>query len=196
MGRLLRRKGINMQDQITADPLHPAANTNIDTGILALVLAARILGIAADPQQLLHQLGGAKMDVSELLRAAKQLQLKARLVQSTWERLSKTIPPCIVCFHDGSFVAVGRITEDSVFIQDPVINRPKALTRAEFEEKWNGQLILVTRRATLNNLAKTFNLSWFLQAMHKYRRLLGEVLIASFFLQLFALVSPLFFQVV
>ena len=30
----------------------------------------------------------------------------------------------------------------------------------------------------------------------KYRRLLGEVLIASFFLQVFALVSPLFFQVV
>ena len=32
--------------------------------------------------------------------------------------------------------------------------------------------------------------------MHKYRQLLGEVLVASFFLQLFALVSPLFFQVV
>ena len=32
--------------------------------------------------------------------------------------------------------------------------------------------------------------------MHKYRRLLGEVLVASFFLQLFGLVSPLFFQVV
>ena len=32
--------------------------------------------------------------------------------------------------------------------------------------------------------------------MHKYRRLLGEVLLASFFLQLFALATPLFFQVV
>ena len=32
--------------------------------------------------------------------------------------------------------------------------------------------------------------------MHKYRRLLGEVLAASFFLQVFALISPLFFQVV
>ena len=35
-----------------------------------------------------------------------------------------------------------------------------------------------------------------LGAIHKYRHLLGEVLLASFFLQLFALVSPLFFQVV
>ena len=32
--------------------------------------------------------------------------------------------------------------------------------------------------------------------MHKYRRLLGEVFVASFFLQLFGLISPLFFQVV
>ncbi len=33
-------------------------------------------------------------------------------------------------------------------------------------------------------------------AIHKYRKLLGEVVVASFFLQLFALVSPIFFQVV
>jgi subfamily B ATP-binding cassette protein HlyB/CyaB len=32
--------------------------------------------------------------------------------------------------------------------------------------------------------------------MHKYRHLLAEVVVASFFLQIFALVSPLFFQVV
>jgi hypothetical protein len=30
--------------------------------------------------------------------------------------------------------------------------------------------------------------------MHKYRRLLGEVLVASFFLQLLVLVTPLFFH--
>jgi subfamily B ATP-binding cassette protein HlyB/CyaB len=45
----------------------------------------------------------------------------------------------------------------------------------------------MTRRAGLGELARRFDITWFLQAMHKYRRLLGEVLIASFFLQLFAL---------
>ena len=47
-----------------------------------------------------------------------------------------------------------------------------------------------------SNLARRFDLTWFLGAIWKYRRLLSEVLVASFFLQLFALVSPLFFQVV
>src|SRR4030095_3306841 len=37
---------------------------------------------------------------------------------------------------------------------------------------------------------------WFSGPIHKYRRRLGEVLVASFFLQLFALVSPVFFQIV
>jgi subfamily B ATP-binding cassette protein HlyB/CyaB len=54
----------------------------------------------------------------------------------------------------------------------------------------------MTRRASLSDLARRFDVTWFLQAMHKYRRLLAEVLVASFFLQLFALVTPLFFQVV
>src|SRR6201986_3748769 len=46
------------------------------------------------------------------------------------------------------------------------------------------------------DLSRRFDITWFLGAIHKYRHLLGEVLVASFFLQLFALVSPLFFQVV
>src|SRR6476620_11104695 len=54
----------------------------------------------------------------------------------------------------------------------------------------------MTRRAGLVDLSRRFDITWFLGASHKYRRLLGEVLVASFFLQVFALVSPLFFQVV
>src|SRR5690348_18369607 len=70
------------------------------------------------------------------------------------------------------------------------------LSRAELEAVWDGRLVLMTRRAGLADLGRRFDVTWFLGAIHKYRRLLGEVLIASFFLQLFALVSPLFFQVV
>jgi subfamily B ATP-binding cassette protein HlyB/CyaB len=70
------------------------------------------------------------------------------------------------------------------------------LTRAEFEAVWDGRLVLMTRRAALTDLARRFDITWFLCAVHKYRRFLGEVLVASFFLQLLALVSPLFFQVV
>jgi subfamily B ATP-binding cassette protein HlyB/CyaB len=44
-------------------------------------------------------------------------------------------------------------------------------------------------------LAK-FDFSWFIPAVVKYRKLMLEVFIVSFFIQLFALVTPLFYQVV
>ena len=54
----------------------------------------------------------------------------------------------------------------------------------------------MTKRASLSDLARRFDITWFLDAIYKYRRLLTDVMVASFCLQLFALVSPLFFQVV
>lgn len=47
----------------------------------------------------------------------------------------------------------------------------------------------------LGELAK-FDFTWFIPAIVKYRRILLEVLIISVALQIFALISPLFFQVV
>jgi ATP-binding cassette, subfamily B, bacterial HlyB/CyaB len=66
----------------------------------------------------------------------------------------------------------------------------------EFLRTWSGDLILLARRAGALETIRNFDISWFFAAMAKYKRLLAEVLMASFFLQLFGLISPLFFQVV
>jgi ATP-binding cassette, subfamily B, bacterial HlyB/CyaB len=81
-------------------------------------------------------------------------------------------------------------------VQFPLSPRPQVMTRGEFEAMWDGSLVLMARRAGLADLTRRFDITWFLGAINKYRHQLGEVLIASFFLQIFALVSPLFFQVV
>lgn len=47
----------------------------------------------------------------------------------------------------------------------------------------------------LRDLSK-FDFSWFIPAIVKYRRLLGEVMLISFVLQLIGLITPLGFQVV
>jgi ATP-binding cassette, subfamily B, bacterial HlyB/CyaB len=166
-----------------------------DTGLASLVLLLRFQGVAADPRQIAHQYGNA-IGIAEMLRCAKDLKLKARRIDSAWARLSKTALPAIAERRDGGFFILGKIGDDNVLIQDPAHNRPQSLTRAAFESQWNGRLVLMTRRAGLGDLARRFDITWFLQAMHKYRHLLVEVLVASFFLQLFALVSPLFFQVI
>lgn len=131
-----------------------------------------------------------------MLRCAKDLKLKARSVTATWLELKKLPLPAIVELKDGSFYIVGRVTDDEAIVQIPSQNRPQVIKRAEFEYDWTGRVVLMARRASLADVARRFDISWFMEAMHKYRHLLAEVLVASFFLQLFALVTPLFFQVI
>jgi subfamily B ATP-binding cassette protein HlyB/CyaB len=107
-----------------------------------------------------------------------------------WERLANTPLPGITALRDGSFLLLGKAGEDKIIVQAPDSLRPTLMTRAEFEAVWDGRLVLMTKRAALTDLARRFDITWFLGAIHKYRRLLSEVLVASFFLQLFALVSP------
>jgi subfamily B ATP-binding cassette protein HlyB/CyaB len=165
------------------------------SGLSALILLLRFHGIAADARQLTHRYGDA-IGTVEILRCAKDLKLKARVIGSTWERLSKTPLPAIAERRDGSFIIVSKLGDSGAIVLDPSAGRPESLDRGRFESEWSGKLILMTRRAGLIDTARRFDITWFLQAMVKYRKLLSEVLIASFFLQLFALVSPLFFQVV
>ena len=134
--------------------------------------------------------------MAEILRCAKDLKLKARIVESSWDRLAKTSLPAIAERSDGSFIIVSKVADAGALIFDPIAGSPQSIDRARFESEWSGRLILMTRRASLADTARRFDITWFLQAMVKYRRILSEVFIASFFLQLFALVSPLFFQVV
>src|SRR5947208_4455195 len=167
-----------------------------DQGLAALVALLRFHGLGADPEQIRHGFGAKAIGVSEMLRCAKELGMKARAVTTRWERLVRTPMPAIATLRDGRFLILGKVSDQKVLVQSPLSPRPAIMTRAELEAVWDGRLVLMTRRAGLVDLTRRFDITWFLGAIHKYRRLLGEVLIASFFLQIFALVSPLFFQVV
>jgi subfamily B ATP-binding cassette protein HlyB/CyaB len=167
-----------------------------DAGLASLVTLLRLQGVPADPAQIRHRLGAATIGVPEMLRCARELGLKARACRSKWTRLAKTPLPAIATLRDGAFMVIAKAGDDKVLVQAPTAQRPALMTRDELLAVWDGGLILMTRRAALSDVARRFDITWFLGAIHKYRRLLGEVLVASFFLQLFALVSPLFFQVV
>jgi len=167
-----------------------------DQGLAALVALLRFHGIGADPEQIRHRFGSKPIGVPEMLRCAKELGVKARAVTTRWERLANTPLPAIAGLKDGRFLILGKAADDKALVQSPVSPRPSMMSRDEFEAAWDGRLVLMTRRAGLSDLGRRFDVTWFLGAIHKYRHLLGEVLVASFFLQLFALVSPLFFQVV
>jgi subfamily B ATP-binding cassette protein HlyB/CyaB len=166
-----------------------------DQGLIALVMMLRFNGLAIDPERIRHQFGTI-IRVAEVLRCAKELGLKARVVRTNWSRLSGLPMPALAILREDRFLIFGKATEERVIALEPGRPQPVMMSRMELEAVWDGAVILMTRRASLSDLARRFDITWFLGAIRKYRRLLLEVLAASFCLQLFALVSPLFFQVV
>ena len=177
-------------------PEGPDGGSVGDSGLAALVLLLRFHGVAADPAQIRHRCGGGAIGVVEMLRCARALELKARAISSRPERLAMVPLPAIAGRRDGGFLILAKVADGRALVQDPLQRQPATLSLAELATAWDGRLVLFARRASLGELSRRFDVGWFLAAMHKYRRLLGEVLAASLFLQLFALIAPLFFQVV
>lgn len=173
-------------------------NPNSDLALRGLILLAQFHGISADESQLAHQFGrtGEVFDETTLLLAAKQLGLKAKIIQQPAERIAMASLPTLALVPDGGHFIVAKVNDENVLIHDLARQRTRSLTRAEFDELYAGRLLQVTSRASvLGQLAK-FDFRWFVPAVVKYRKLLIEVLVVSFFIQMFALVTPLFYQVV
>jgi len=197
-----------------ARPKPSAASAALST----LCLIARLHHIAADPAHLAHQLGwpaSHEPDVDDLLLAALALGLKAKRSRSSAERLELVPLPALAIMSDGvagsapackagvvRIVMLAQCDGQRVLFMDPAATadgeaaQPTIEPLTVFAQQWSGDLILITSRASLAGALARFDFSWFIPSLIKYRRLFSEVLAVSLFLQLFALVSPLFFQVV
>jgi subfamily B ATP-binding cassette protein HlyB/CyaB len=169
-----------------------------DSGLASLAIIGRFHGIPVDPNQLRHDFAKTRerFAAADLVLAARKLGLKAKELASDWDRLAQTALPAIVQQRDDAYLVAAKIVEDRILLHDTATNAPVALTRTEFEERWNGRVILVTKRSLLPGMTGKFDLSWFIPAIVKYRRQFSEVIVASFFIQILALISPLFFQVI
>ena len=190
---------------------------SMDSGCLSLITIARLNQVPAEYQQLRHQFSDADapLNDNDLIRAAKAIGFKARQITSSAQELNSSVLPAIAKGHDGQYFIIAKVSESPTSVDkgapyesDPNQNKaqvlmlypnekaPKQINLDELPERWNGELILLTKRGGLLTSFKEFDISWFIPAMVKYRKLFGDVLIASFFIQLFALVTPLFFQVI
>lgn len=175
----------------------------MDLGLLSLLMIARRHGIAADESQLRHEFGTQPFTVEKILLGAKRLGMTAKLVTQDADRLDRAPMPAVAIDKEGNFFIAVQFgyadadkTKPRMIIQQPGTSTAQVLTKEEFLERWSGQFIFFTSKMTyMRDLAK-FDFSWFIPAIVKYRRLLGEVMLISFVLQLIGLITPLGFQVV
>ncbi|MCU0524758.1 MAG: peptidase domain-containing ABC transporter [Elainella sp. Prado103] len=131
----------------------------------------------------------------ELLGAVSEMMgLHAQLVGVPASAVGRLEAPAVVQWQD-SLAILYSITEREMVIAVPdlgIVRRKPA----DFIETWgeHGEVLLV--RPTKQTPQKRFGLSWFLPSIRKHRKVLIEVFVASFFVQLFALANPLMIQVI
>jgi ATP-binding cassette, subfamily B, bacterial HlyB/CyaB len=180
----------------------------MDSGLSSLLMIAAFHGIAADEAKLKHEFGAEPFSTDKILLAAKVLGMKAKLVKQPPERLDRAPLPAIALDNNGGFFILAKYDQGisgasetmpdaapRVLIQKPG-DPPAILELNDFLASWSGKLIFLTSKANYAGEMANFDFSWFIPAVVKYRRLLGEVLLISFVLQLIGLATPMFFQVV
>ncbi len=208
----------------SADPVDAA--DPLDSGLHCLLAMAHYHRQPAQAEQLKHQFGRdqAPFDSQDLLRAAKSLGFRAKQTRGELRLLRNQSLPAIGLANDGTFFIIARVSTGAQARASPaaaaavqetaqsgageaadgpcyLIQRmdrsaPQRLSATAFAAYWSGSLIRMVPRGGGPRAQQRFNLAWFIPALVKYRQHFGEVIAASFFLQLFALATPLLFQVV
>lgn len=179
-----------------------SAHVDVHTTLSCFILFAKFLGTPADAEQISHERGKGDefYSLEDLCRIAKRLDLIARIKDSKIADFRKVPLPALAEINGNDVVILLKIDEESLkpryLIQRGDTGRPEIWTGEQAAEMFTGRLLLMTSREAMVGEKRPFDISWFIPALVKYRQPLRDVLIASFFLQLMGLISPIFFQLV
>lgn len=173
----------------------------LDSGLRALAGIAAYYRIPTDPEQLAVDLAlqSRPADMADVMRGAARIGLKARIVSGVdADRLTTVPAPAILQLRSGEFVVFGGRNPAGLWrIIDPLTRTERDLKLDALIAEIEPAVLLLARRIGGAGVdPRRFGFRWFLQSVWRYRKPLAHVLIASLFVQIFALVTPLFFQVV
>ena len=204
------RSRVEPQTTYTPQPVvgYPFVSS-LNSAAACLTMVAQQLQNPAQLDWVQRQLRGQRPQ--QVVAAAEKLGLQLRHLQISWSDLRHLSFPALLQWRSSEFgahsstqnsklnqnsswvVAYG-VKGDRLIVADPLnpSQTCELMPQAVVEAAWDGQLWQVE----LIQRQEKFNLSWFLPAVWHYRKLLGEVLFASFTLQILGLATPLITQVI
>ncbi len=172
---------------------------NVNSGLISLEIVARMNKIDIDMRSIVREFGIETADTSpeELMRIAKSKGFKIKKKKFALTDLTDKYPmPAIIQLKDGTYrvLLAVRPDENKALTLTPLAKHPEAHTYEELQEQME-DFILVLAHKLLDDDVK-FGFKWFFNEIFKYKKIIGQVLLGSFVVQLFGLVTPLFTQVI
>ena len=182
------------------------ANKFPHTIIQCLSAIAQHHGLQINPERLVHEysLADEEPELPLILRMASEMGLKARGETISWDNFfaQEGVFPILATRKNGSGVIVVGIRKDEgekcLAVLDPMADMTAVawVNREQFCELWDGNVVFLKRSHSLTDLNQPFSLRWFLPEILKQKAAFRDVIIAVMAMNLLALASPMFFQVV
>jgi ATP-binding cassette, subfamily B, bacterial HlyB/CyaB len=129
-----------------------------------------------------------------LSAAAESIGFNTRPVKASLDQLGKQKLPAIVHWEGKHYIVVYEITNKHVLVADPAIGQ-RTLTHREFKADWTGYALLLQPTALLRDTEETTTPFWqFFELIKPHGLVMLEIFLASLFIQIFGLITPLFTQ--
>lgn len=168
------------------------------TGLIAFEVVAKINNIDVDLRSISREYGlsGDEIPKEELLRIIKNLKFKVKLKQMSLDKIQKYPIPCIFLLKDGSYGVLLKVNwrDGKALIFLPTEKNTQDITFRRFKEIATDEFIFLSHKMITSRIK--FGFKWFYAEIIKYKQVMVEVLLGSFVVQLFGLVTPLFTQVI
>ncbi len=169
----------------------------MNSALIAFDVVARINRIDIDIRAIAREFSLQEIVTpEELLRIAGRYDFKAKLKKIPVAKLVEAYPlPAIAVGAAGEYAVLLKNNKETnmCLLFDPVEKKTVEKTTEEVEAEFKQFIVL--RHKKINSQV-VFGFGWFLQEIIKFKRIIGEVLLGSFVVQLFGLVTPLFTQVI
>lgn len=172
---------------------------NVNTGLISLEIVSAINNVNIDMRAVVREYGISTADIEseEIIRIAKNNGFKIKQKKLKLNELSTKYPfPAILRLKDNSYIVLLAVKpdENKVLTLTPLEKHPKSYTFDELQEKITENILILSHKNSNSDVK--FGFKWFFNEIFKYKKIIGQVLLGSFVVQLFGLVTPLFTQVI
>ncbi|WP_293051674.1 MULTISPECIES: peptidase domain-containing ABC transporter [unclassified Moorena] len=175
-----------------------AQQSGSDCGAACLVMVSRYWGKRFSVNRLrdIANVDRNGASLRGLSAAAESIGFSTRPVKASLDQLAKQKLPAIVHWEGKHYIVVYEITRKRVIVCDPGIGQ-RSLTHREFNADWTGYALLLQPTALLKDAKETSTPFWqFFELIKPHGLVVLEVFLASLFIQIFGLITPLFTQLI
>jgi len=169
-----------------------------DCGAACLAMVSQYWGkrLSLNFLRTLTGVGRSGATLKNLARAAESIGYQARPVRASLNRLMEQKNPWIAHWQGDHYVVVYRSQGDRLLVADPAQGK-RLMSSREFVAGWTGYALLLDATERLKQMpTEKRSLGRFAKLLLPYKMLGIQVVLASFLIQVFGLVTPLFTQII